>query len=276
MKKFLKKISIAILAVIILTSGAMASYATNYKHCDRASAVTPEIYWRVIEVLRAHQDPATAGVLFDTGIVCSKEDFDVMDRALTHLFMGNKKVVIECNNTTVSTLYVQSIEDYDSHNGSITIAYKGKFGEHPQPTIYVGFYPGTDPAELMREQDAAYARMMEILAGAPQTEKEFYEYCGHTINNCANYCETEHAHCAYGTLCEGLGVCEGFSVSMFDLCWLAGRECYYLSNGSHSVNAFPINGRLMISDLTDSEKGAPLYRSAADDEVVQILSSANK
>lgn len=256
MKKRFKALFAVILAVSVIIGGSTISFARTKKAYGISSKVTPGMYEAFIGTLRAHANE-TPGTLYSTGIVCSPDDFEMMRESLRHLFLGEQHVAIVLNTTGASNGYIGDYDDIPGKEHTFTAKFSNPAGL--PPTIYVGFIPGHDPAAIMAQHDAAAAAMNAGLAGAPAGNREFYEYVSNWVAGRGAYVDngTDKNHSAYGYVVEGAGVCEAITAAYQYMCWARGKECLFVlsDSGTHSFNAFTIDGVWYAADITEFKNG---------------------
>lgn len=264
-------VACSILSLTLIIVSVFSSFARTYKRYSTCESITRELYETVIETLRIHSLEPNTGDMYDTGISCTYDDFLQMKEALEHMFLGSERICYWYNNSQRNDIKIISYEEDKDAGYYYQVVFSG--GYHPANTIYVGFFPGTDPVAAMQEHDETMSVITDAIQRAPDGEYEFYSYCADFLKNRCRYDwnYSRNSHFAHAAVCNGSAVCEGIASAYFMMCWLKGRNCCLISNDEHSYNIVRMNGALYITDVTYYICGYDSAFYPANDELVQYI-----
>ncbi len=272
-RSYLRRASAVLLAAVLAAAGSgltMRSYAQEYiRRSWTDTSVTPEQYAAVLDLLRANAGQDTGGqnsIMFDTGVAAdSGADGFQLCYNIRSLFSGRDDFAVCYNEEGLPTMTAEIVENSEYGMG---IRFHAMGETQGTPTLFAGWLPGSDPAECLRQHDAAMAVLQQVAANAPADDAEAYRYFFDWL--CANVTFDDEyritSHSIYSAVVEGCSVCEGYARAFEALCWMTGRYCRNVTvqgegqYGTHERNLVFLNGEPKWVDVTwGDQQNGPNY-----------------
>ena len=236
MKRFLRTFTSLLLSGAFTVMMAMPASADAYtfKNYERTDFISKDQFDKILQTLRNHSSEDASGAstnAYFTGVTYSSyEEAEKIINAFSDLYMGDDMygiVKVPEGNWTV-TLTNASVTCFDKDfvfnttNNSATYNPAG---------IYIGWLPGADPKESLRQHDEASAALRNILSSAPQDDYGFYKYMYEWLcrNVSYDYTYQRISKTPYSTLINGQATCMGYSTSFMCACYETGRPCTRVS-----------------------------------------------
>ncbi len=272
-RSILRRMSAVLLAAVLSAAGSgmtVQAYAQEYiSRSWMDTSVTFEQYAAVVNVLRANAGQDTGGqnsIMFDTGVTAdSADDGFQLCYDIRSLFPGRDDFAVCYNEQGLSAMTAEIIE---SSEHGLGVRFHAVGETQGTPTLFAGWLPGSDPAECLRQHDAALAVLQQVAANAPADDAEAYRYFFDWL--CANVTFDDEyrttSHSVYSAVVEGCSVCEGYARAFEVLCWMTGRYCRNVTvqgegqYGTHERNLVILNGEPKWVDVAwGDQPGGPNY-----------------
>ncbi len=261
MNRWIKSLAVVVFsaaaAVMVCTAVSAGTYTTsNYSSTD---FITQEQFDMILQTLRNCSTEDTSGdvtVGHYTGISCSLEEAEKIMHAFEDLYMGTNSIGINHSPYGVIATYEDVYIDPNQKEYTFATVANDSMPEG----IYVGWLPGANAPESLRQHDEAVAKLQDILSSAPLDDRGFYKYMLDWLcrNVTYNYSNALYSNSPYAAIIKGSSICSGYSRTLMAACFMTGRKCYCvgstLDNMLHSSNVVMYNGSPKWIDITNADQ----------------------
>ena len=246
-------------AVTFCMAAAADTYTYNTKNYSSTEFITAEQFDAILQTLRNCSTEDTSGGVtnaYYTGISCSLEEAEKIMHAFEDLYMGSNSIGINYSSYGVSATYQDVYIDPNRKEYTFSTT-----SNNSMPGgIYVGWLPGSNAPESLRQHDEASAKLRDILTSAPQDDRGFYRYLLEWLchNVTYDFSLPLYSNSPYAAIVKGSAICSGYSRAIMAACFMTGRKCYCVSSTLdstlHSLNVVMYNGSPKWIDATNADQ----------------------
>ena len=264
MKMRFRKLTTLLLSAAASVTMAMSAAAGTYsvKNYGSTDFITHDQFNAILQTLRDHRGEDTSGTstrAYFTGVACSLEEAEKIIKTFSSLYMGLDRYAlyyVPAGNYEVylsDTVFTDTKREFSVDCISADVPYT-------PAGLYAGWLSGADPEGSLRQHDEAAVALQNILAAAPQSDMDFYQYMYDWLCVNVDYGQaTKRISClVYGALINRSATCSGYSNTFMAACFATGRKCCYVSclldGERHSRNLVFIDGVPKWVDATYGDK----------------------